>query len=133
MPVLGICGGMQLVNVALGGSLYQHLPDELPGVHHEQPTDRRQPSHLVEVVPGTRLAGLVGKGPLPVNTSHHQGVKGLAPGLRAAARSEDGLIEAFETAEGSFLVGVEWHPELLVDTEPRHRGVFRGLVEACVT
>jgi putative glutamine amidotransferase len=131
LPVLGICGGMQLMNVSLGGSLYQHLPDDLPGLLHEQPTDRRHPAHLVEVVPGSRLASLVGNGPLPVNTSHHQGVKRLATGLHAAARSEDGLVEAFEAGGARFFIGVEWHPELLGETEPRHRGLFKGLVDAC--
>ena len=131
LPVLGICGGMQIMNVALGGSLYQHLPDELPGLEHEQPTDRRHPSHLVDIVPGSRLSALVEAAPLPVNTSHHQGVKRLATGLHAAARSKDGLIEAFEAGGPAFFIGVEWHPELLLDNEPRHRGLFRGLVEAC--
>lgn len=131
LPVLGICGGMQLINVVLGGTLYQHLPDDLPGaLPHEQPTNRRHPAHLIEVVPGTRVASLIGNGPLPVNTSHHQGVKELAPGLVASAHSEDQLVEAFEATGSTFLVGVEWHPELLVETEPRHRGLFKGLVAA---
>jgi putative glutamine amidotransferase len=111
--------------------LYQHLPDDLPGLFHEQPTDRRHPAHLVEIVGGSRLASLVGSGPLPVNTSHHQGVKRLGSGLWASATSEDGLVEGFEAAGADFIVGVEWHPELLIDTEPRHRGLFKGLVEAC--
>ncbi len=131
LPVLGMWGGMEMRNVALGGTLYQHLPDELPNaLPHEQSTDRRQPAHRVDLVPGTRLARLVGNGPLPVNTSHHQGIQQLAPGLVASARSEDHLIEAFEAQGDAFLLGVEWHPELLVESEPRHREIFRGLVDA---
>lgn len=131
LPVLGICGGMQLINVELGGSLYQHLPDDLPqGLEHEQPGDRRLPAHPVQVVAGSRLAGLLGAGALAVNTSHHQGVKRLGQGLVASAHSPDGLVEAFEAAGTDWLFGVEWHPELLWDSEPRHRGLFHGLAAA---
>jgi putative glutamine amidotransferase len=130
LPALGICGGMQLMNVLRGGTLYQHLPDELPGLQHEQPTDRRTAGHAVEITPQSRLAALVGAEPLEVNTSHHQGVKQLGRGLLASARSSDGLIEAIEGMEGSFWLGVEWHPELLRDSFPRHRRLFEGLVSA---
>jgi putative glutamine amidotransferase len=130
LPVLGICGGMQLINVARGGTLYQHLPDELPGIQHEQLADRRTAGHIVEIEGDSRLAALVGGETLPVNSSHHQGVKTVAPGLRASARSPDGLVEAIEDPGAPFCLGVEWHPELLWDSEPRHRGLFRGLTAA---
>ena len=130
LPVLGICGGMQLINVTRGGTLYQHLPDELPGIQHEQATDRRGAGHTVEIESDSRLAALVGPATLPVNSSHHQGVRNVAPGLRASARSSDGLVEAIEDPAAKFCLGVEWHPELLWDSEPRHRALFRGLVAA---
>jgi len=130
LPVLGICGGMQLLNVARGGTLYQHLPDDLPGIQHEQPTDRRTAGHRVELDPQSRLAGLLGREPLPVNSSHHQGVKQIGRGLRASARSPDGLVEAIEDPAARFCIGVEWHPELLWDSEPRQRTLFAGLVAA---
>jgi len=133
LPVLAICGGMQLVNVLMGGTLYQHLPFDFPeALDHEQDFDRRKPSHPVEVFPGTRLAQALGRaGGFPVNSSHHQGVKQLGQSLRPAARSPDGLIEAFEGVEPGFLLGVEWHPELLVVTRPEQRGIFAALIAAC--
>jgi putative glutamine amidotransferase len=130
LPILGICGGMQLLNVARGGTLYQHLPDQLPGIQHEQLADRRTPGHTVEVESDSQLAALVGTEILPVNSSHHQGVKRVAPGLRASARSPDGLVEAIEDPAAKFVLGVEWHPELLWESEPRHRALFRGLMAA---
>jgi putative glutamine amidotransferase len=130
VPILAICGGMQLLNVVRGGTLYQHLPDELPGLQHEQPTDRRTTSHSVQIEAGTRLAALVGQDSLPVNSSHHQGVRRVGEGLRASAHSSDGLVEAIESREEDFCVGVEWHPELLWETELRHRSLFQGLVLA---
>ncbi len=121
---------MQLINVAGGGTLYQHLPDELPGIQHEQASDRRGAGHTVEIESGSRLASLVGRETLPVNSSHHQGVRTVAPALRASARSPDGLVEAIEDPAAKFCIGVEWHPELLWDSLPRHRRLFEGLVAA---
>jgi putative glutamine amidotransferase len=134
LPILAICGGMQLVNALLGGSLHQHLPFDVPdALEHEQDFDRRKPSHPIEVVPDTQLAQALGRsGGFPVNSSHHQAVKTLGQTLRASARSPDGLIEAFEGTEPSaFLMGVEWHPELLVDSRPEQLGLFSALVTAC--
>jgi putative glutamine amidotransferase len=133
LPVLAICGGMQLVNVLMGGSLHQHLPFDVPdSLEHEQEFDRRKPSHPIEVLPNTKLAQTLGRsGGFPVNSSHHQAVKTLGAGLRAAARSPDDLVEAFEgTDPAAFLLGVEWHPELLVDSRPEQRGLFSALITA---
>jgi putative glutamine amidotransferase len=133
LPVLAICGGMQLVNVLMGGTLYQHLPFDVPdALDHEQDFDRRKPSHPVEVFPDTRLAQALGRaGGFPVNSSHHQAVKVLGQSLKPSARSPDGLIESFEGNDAGFLLGVEWHPELLVTTRPEQRGIFGALIAAC--
>jgi putative glutamine amidotransferase len=133
LPVLAICGGMQLVNVLMGGTLYQHLPSDVPdALEHEQAFDRRKPSHPVEVFPETLLADALGRaGGFPVNSSHHQAVKVLGQSLKPSARSPDGLIECFEGTDAAFLLGVEWHPELLVTTRPEQRGIFDAFIAAC--
>ncbi|MHB8417133.1 MAG: gamma-glutamyl-gamma-aminobutyrate hydrolase family protein [Myxococcales bacterium] len=131
LPILGICGGMQLLDVARGGKLYQHLPAELPGaLAHEQAEDRRQPSHPVLVSAGTRLAGAVGTGEVRVNSAHHQGVRLLGRQLVASASSPDGLIEGIEDPGAPFFLGVQWHPELLIDSCPAQQRLFAQLIEA---
>lgn len=122
LPLLAICRGLQVLNVALGGTLYQDLPTERPGpVTHDQatarpPVPRPEPSHGVSVVAGSRLGALIGAGPHRVNSLHHQGLQTLGHGLRAVGHAEDGLVEAVETVDPThpFLVGVQWHPEELV-------------------
>jgi putative glutamine amidotransferase len=112
MPVLGICGGEQLLNVVLGGTLIQHIPDEVPGaLAHEQPNPRDQPGHEVAVVPGTQLHRITGAERLPVNSAHHQAVKTVGPGIVINARAADGVIEGIEDPSRRFCIGVEWHPE----------------------
>ncbi len=129
LPLLGICGGMQLLNVLRGGSLYQHLPDDL-SLSHEQPAPKDRPSHEVEVAPGTLLARLVGAAALPVNSTHHQAVKRPGTGVLVAARASDGVVEAIELPDLPFALGVQWHPEACLAHEPRHAALFRGLVDA---
>ncbi len=112
LPVLGICGGQQLLNVALGGTLIQHIPDAIAdALAHEQPNPRDEPGHEVEIVPGTKLAEIVGTETLAVNSAHHQAVKDVAPGLTVNARAPDGVIEGIEDPARRFCIGVEWHPE----------------------
>jgi len=131
LPVLGVCGGMQLINVALGGSLYQDIAAEVPtSITHEQRIDKRRPWHGVEVRRGTRLARAVGEGQLMVNSTHHQAVHHLGEGLTPVAWSSDELIEAFECANYRFVVGVQWHPELLMLTVPANLGLYRAFVKA---
>jgi putative glutamine amidotransferase len=127
IPVLGICRGVQLMTVALGGTLYQDLPGAgYPG-HWEE--DRQlEPVHVVRAEPGTCAAASMG-GATMVNSIHHQGVRDPGPRLSATAWSDDGLIEAVE-AEG--LLGVQWHPERLAWRDARHLGPFRWLVSARV-
>jgi putative glutamine amidotransferase len=129
-PVLGVCGGMQLLNVALGGSLHQDLPTETGIRIHQQPAPKDVPSHDVEVAAGTRLAALVGAGRLRVNSTHHQAVKAVGPGLLVTARSPDGIIEGIELPGHRFALGVQWHPESALRHEVRHAAIYRGLVLA---
>ena len=131
MPVLGVCGGMQLLNVVLGGTLFQDIQRDLPDArNHEQAHDRGHPSHPVEIRDGTVLAELVGRGQLMVNSTHHQAVSRLGEGLVASAVAPDGVVEAIESSDGAgaFAVGVQWHPELLLQSMPLQLGVYRGLV-----
>lgn len=115
LPVLGICGGCQLLNISLGGSLIQDIPSHAPDsqvVHVSRNGWKEGFSvHAVELSPGSRLAGIYRTGRLPVPTSHHQAVKALGAGLQACAFADDGIIEAIELAGAPFVLGVQWHPE----------------------
>ena len=131
LPVLGICGGMQLLNVAYGGTLIQDIATELPHARpHEQKHDRTQPQHPIDVKDLTVLSECVGgKGQLMVNSTHHQAVKAVGPGLVVSASSPDGVVEAIESiAKDQFAVGVQWHPELMVDSVPPNLGIYKTFV-----
>jgi len=130
LPSLGICGGEQLMNVALGGTLIQHIPDEVPdALQHEQPNPRNEPGHAVEVSGASRLARIVARPLMQVNSAHHQAVKAVAPGLAVNARAPDGVIEGIEDPARRFFIGVQWHPEFSID--PGDRLLFDALVAAC--
>lgn len=129
-PVLGVCGGMQLFNVAMGGTLHQDLPAELGIRIHQQGPPKDVPSHDVEIGAATGLAALAGAGRLRVNSTHHQAVKAVGPGLLVTARALDGVIEAIELPGHPFAIGVQWHPESALRHEPRHAEIYRGLVRA---
>ena len=132
IPVLAICRGLQVVNVALGGALVQDLPSQQPsGVAHETPGDKARLAHSVTVSGRSRLAAIAGSGELPVNSRHHQAISRPAEGLIVAATAPDGLVEAVEAPEGPWLVGVQWHPENLAAAgdEPSRR-LFREFADA---
>jgi putative glutamine amidotransferase len=135
-PLLGLCRGLQVINVALGGTLHQDLAAELPGAikHDYFPTsgfERDYLAHQVALTEGTRLARTFGARTVPVNSMHHQGIKRLGDELVASAHAPDGLIEGIELpGDADFVVGVQWHPETLDTKEPRTRGLFEGFVGA---
>jgi putative glutamine amidotransferase len=131
LPILGICRGIQLINVGLGGTLHQDLPSERPGsVDHNPKVSRSSRSHGVSLAPGSRAAETLGTDRVTVNSFHHQAIKDLAPGLVASGWSEDGLIEAAESSPGNpWLLAVQWHPEeMYAELAAPERGLFRGLV-----
>jgi putative glutamine amidotransferase len=130
LPVLGVCGGMQLLNVLMGGSLFQDLKREVENARdHEQKHDRTQPLHPVDVKEGTLAAEWLGKGQLMVNSTHHQAVNKLGEKVICSATSPDGIVEAIEVTGHAFAVGVQWHPEYLIHSLPLHLGLYRGLVQ----
>lgn len=115
IPVLGICGGQQLLHVALGGQLIQHIPDAVAdALAHEQPNPRDEPGHPVAVVRDTLLHRIVGTDELQVNSAHHQAALDEPDGLTINARAPDGVIEGIEAPGNRFCLGVQWHPEYLV-------------------
>jgi putative glutamine amidotransferase len=131
LPILGICRGIQLINVGLGGTLYQDLPSERPGrVEHRPEGPRELRSHRVRLEPGSRVAKALGGTSLTVNSSHHQAIRDLAPGLVATGWTDDQLIEAVESAaEAPWLLAVQWHPEEMhADARAPEHGLFAGLV-----
>ncbi len=130
-PVLGICRGIQFLNAALGGTLWQDLPAQLPSdvVHHQgRPYDA--PSHTVTLVPGTPLHDLLGTDAVPANSLHHQGIRNLAPALRAMACAPDGLVEAVYLPGRRFVWAVQWHPEFNWQSEPSSRAILAAFVQA---
>lgn len=130
LPLLAICRGAQIANVAFGGTLHQHLPDVVgTTVCHRQTEEADRPTHAVSIVPGSRLAAIVGER-LDVNSFHHQAVATLGAGLVATARAPDGTIEAFEARRGGFLLCVQWHAECLA-CRARHARLFEAFVAAC--
>jgi len=130
-PFLGICRGCQVLNVALGGTLYTHIPDQLSNaLDHSYPGNMRTVLvHEVKMEEGTRIAEILGEPILKVNSLHHQGLKDIAPSLRIAAYAPDGLVEAVELPDHPFGLAVQWHPEWLTD-QASTRNLFRKFVEA---
>jgi putative glutamine amidotransferase len=130
-PLLGICRGAQVMNVALGGTLYTHIPDQLKGaLDHDYPGHLRQTIvHPVNVDEASRAAEIFGETLLHVNSLHHQGLKDIAPGLRVAGQAPDGLAEVVELPDHPYAVAVQWHPEWLTD-QPAMKRLFKSFVDA---
>ena len=129
-PVFGICGGQQLLNVALGGTLIQHIPDEVENpLAHEQPNPRTEPGHRVLIERGTLLHQITQADSLDVNSAHHQAVKDVAPGVIIDARAPDGVIEGIEDPRRRFCVGVQWHPEYAISVGDKR--LFAAFIAAC--
>ncbi len=134
-PLLGLCRGLQVINVALGGTLYQDLATEYPNAikHDYFPTygySRDHLAHDVAVEAGSRMRHALINSAVPVNSMHHQGIKALASSLAASAVAPDGLIEAAESTSDSYIVGVQWHPEVFELSEPSSGVLFTDFVQA---
>ena len=133
MPLLGICRGIQTLNVACGGSLWQDISAQVPACvrHRSRPGEPyNRLSHAVRVEPGSRLALILGDPELEVNSLHHQGIRDVGAGLRVTARAPDGLAEGLERDGDGWVVAVQWHPEWLLEDDPRMKRLFEAFVQA---
>lgn len=131
LPMLGICGGMQAINVALGGSLVQDIAAQrAAALAHRAAGPATRLSHPVQVSPRSLLRRIVRQAQIRVNSSHHQSVNRLAPSLAVSAVAPDGIIEAIEAPRHPFLLGVQWHPEFLYDRNDVHRRLFLAFLKA---
>jgi putative glutamine amidotransferase len=135
-PLLAICRGQQIVNVALGGTLVGDIPSQIRGAINHRRTDRRSEIvHEVRLTQGSLLAKIAAGQTLGVNSTHHQSVGRVAPQLQVAGRADDGVVEALELKPGSaslpFFLSVQFHPERLADRYPQHRAIFLAFVRAC--
>jgi putative glutamine amidotransferase len=131
-PILAICRGPQVLNVALGGTLFQDIPSEVPGaLDHNAKENRAARVHDVEIDAGTRIAEAIGETHISVNSLHHQSVRDIAPSLHVTARATDGIIEGVESnTDDWWVMGVQWHPEEMTDSpESWDRGIFRAFAE----
>jgi|TARA_B110000116_G_C16782181_1_gene558984 putative glutamine amidotransferase len=132
IPILGICGGQQLLHVVLGGTLIQHIPDEVDGsISHEQPNPRNEPGHVVKITKDTLLYRIVQKEELEVNSAHHQAAKDIPLGVTINAISPDGIIEGIEAKGQKFCLGVQWHPEYGVSEGDK--AIFEAFVASSST
>lgn len=133
-PILGICRGIQIINIGLGGDIYQDLPSQFPEdfpVAHRQPFDYSIPAHTVDVVKGTLLHNITGTDSLKVNSMHHQAVRQIAPGLIVSGYAPNQLAESLEKPDYPYLVAVQWHPEYLWSEDPAAMKLFQSFIDAC--
>ncbi len=130
LPILGICGGQQLLNVALGGTLIQHIPDTVADcLAHEQPNPRNEPGHSVALAAGSLLQKIAQTDTIMVNSAHHQAVAATGPGVLVNAVAPDGVIEGIEVPDKRFCMGVQWHPEFHISAADR--ALFAAFIESC--
>jgi putative glutamine amidotransferase len=132
LPILGICGGAQAINVALGGSLYQDIATQLPHAgEHQQGGKKTTGGHSIRIQQGTLLHRIIGRETLEVNTTHHQAIKRLGKGLVISARAQDGLIEGVESPCHAFVLGVQWHPEAMQRKFTVQQRIFWSFIALC--
>jgi putative glutamine amidotransferase len=130
LPVLGLCGGEQAINVVLGGTLYQDIPTQLPQAENHQQSHKKEiGGHRILIRPGTRLGKIMRRRSVEVNTTHHQAVKQPGRGLIVNATAQDGLIEGIESENHSFVIGLQWHPEALA-RQAHQRRIFSAFIAA---
>jgi putative glutamine amidotransferase len=130
-PLLGVCGGAQAINVALGGTLYQDIVTQIPAtLEHQRGEPPRGNWHMVVIRDDTLLRKIVGRSRLETNTTHHQSVRRLGKGLLANATAQDGVVEGVESRDHRFVLGVQWHPERLV-RDTSHKRIYAAFVAAC--
>lgn len=129
LPILAICSGMQLINVAAGGTLVQEIRSEHTSmIEHFQMDRAEQIVHEVGIQPNSRLARISGRAILGVNSVHHQAIDRIAPGFHESARSSDGVVEAIETTGDQYVIGIQWHPERISHEDP-HMHLFRSFIK----
>ncbi len=131
-PIFGICGGQQLIAVALGATLIQHIPDEVPNaLPHEQPGPRNRAGHGAIIKEGTLLHKIVGQTHIPVNSAHHQAVRDVPAPAIINAHAPDGIVEGIEDPERRFCLGVQWHPEFHIS--PADQQIYTAFIDACLS
>lgn len=132
-PVLGICNGLQVINVAAGGTLHQDIPTQIKGsLPHQQEGPRTSTAHEVYILPDSRLRQMMNAEKICVNSLHHQAVKGVGSGFRVNAVATDGVIEGIEKVGPGFAIGVQWHPEDLYQHDPRMKALFAAFIKDCL-
>ncbi|MGI6683964.1 MAG: gamma-glutamyl-gamma-aminobutyrate hydrolase family protein [Bacillota bacterium] len=133
-PILAVCRGCQVLNLALGGSIFQDLKSQIPGlIKHDQKAPRESPTHSIKVVPGTKLSHILPQEHWWVNSFHHQAVKYPAPGFMVSACAPDGVIEAIEAKNHPFAIGVQWHPECNWRNDLGSYRLFKAFITACLS
>ncbi|HOV25525.1 MAG TPA: gamma-glutamyl-gamma-aminobutyrate hydrolase family protein [Pseudobacteroides sp.] len=133
-PLFGICRGIQIMNVAMGGTLYQDIHSQIKDkdvIKHSQAAPSWYPTHKISIKKGSLLNKLLKSNTIEVNSFHHQSVKDLAPGFEISSTSEDGIIECIEYKNHRFALGVQWHPELMWESDKIFLALFEGLVQSC--
>ena len=134
IPVFGICAGLQIINIACGGNIYQDIPSQYssPIKHKKDEKEKEHPFHNVKIEKNTKLYNILQKGEISVNSTHHQALKDVAKGFIVTAKAEDGIIEAIESRKHRFVIGVQWHPEDLYKGNSLFLKLFERLVSESV-